>query len=497
MTSAPRVLALGIDAAEPSLVRRLLGDGDLPSLAALLDHGVWRRVRSPADLGSGAVWPTFTTGQSPLQHHVHSTWAWDAGAMRARPVTIDHLVPFWKGLADAGHPVCVLDVPFTRPLALRAGVEVSEWGPHDRVRGQTEVWPASMRDVVVTAGGRHPYATARGRRWATDDEDEQARFIEQSLLGVRQRGALARELLRRVAPRLLVLGFTEIHRASHLLWHTVDPDHPRHVTVRRPDVAAGLRRLLQEVDRQIGRLVEQAGPEASVLVFSLHGMRGSPGVADAILDPLLAATGFARPATVTTPIRRGAQAVTRRLPRRLKRFYQGHLPAPARAWAVGPPGEVPSYDWSATAAFRLPTDQHGWLRVNLTGREAAGIVSGARYQETCDRLEELLREVATEAGVRLITGILRPHPAVEVAARSPLPDLVVHFDPAAVSAPLRLRRPSVSAPLRNTTLTGEHAPEGFLLCRSPRLDAQGLADPVPAADLHRLILDLLGRQPSA
>jgi predicted AlkP superfamily phosphohydrolase/phosphomutase len=495
MTGAPRVLALGVDAAEPTLVRRLLAEGRLPRLASLLDHGVWRRVRAPADLGSGAVWPTFTTGQSPLQHQVHSTWAWDARAMRVRPVTIDHLVPFWKDVADAGDRVCTVDVPFTRPVALRAGVEVSEWGPHDRVRGETEVWPPTMREVVVRAGGCHPYAPPAGQRWATDDEDEQALFIEQSLLGVRQRAALARELLGRAAPRLLVVGFTEVHRASHLLWHTVDPGHPRHAAVRRPDVAAGLRRLLQEVDRQIGLLVDQAGPEASVLVFSLHGMRGSPGVADSILDPLLAATGFARPSTRTTPLRRGVQAVTRRLPRSLKRFYRGHLPARAGAWAAGPPGEVPSYHWPATAAFRLPTDQHGWLRVNLAGREARGIVPGARYQETCDRLEELLRRVATEDGARLIAGILRPHPAVEVAARSMLPDLVLHFDPAAVSSPLRLGGPRVSAPLRSTALTGEHALEGFLVCRSSGPDPGALGDPVPAADLHRLIRDLLGHRP--
>ena len=53
------VLAIGIDAAEPTLVSRLIEQNEMPVLKALLDGGQWLRVQSPAPIGSGAVWPTF------------------------------------------------------------------------------------------------------------------------------------------------------------------------------------------------------------------------------------------------------------------------------------------------------------------------------------------------------------------------------------------------------------------------------------------------------
>ena len=61
----PRVLAIGIDAAEPTLVRQLLERGDLPVLRGLAAEGVWGRATSPAAIASGAVWPSFLTGRAP------------------------------------------------------------------------------------------------------------------------------------------------------------------------------------------------------------------------------------------------------------------------------------------------------------------------------------------------------------------------------------------------------------------------------------------------
>ena len=64
-----RTLAIGIDAAEGSLVKRLMDEGALPALRSLPAGGDaagrWLTVRSPAHIGSGTVWPTFITGGDP------------------------------------------------------------------------------------------------------------------------------------------------------------------------------------------------------------------------------------------------------------------------------------------------------------------------------------------------------------------------------------------------------------------------------------------------
>jgi hypothetical protein len=45
-------------------------------------------------------------------------------------------------VSDAGRRVAVLDVPHTRPVEGLNGVQVSEWGAHDRHFG-TRSWPAT------------------------------------------------------------------------------------------------------------------------------------------------------------------------------------------------------------------------------------------------------------------------------------------------------------------------------------------------------------------
>jgi predicted AlkP superfamily phosphohydrolase/phosphomutase len=60
-----RVLAVGIDAAEATLVRKLIEQDEMPALKSLLRDSQWLRVQSPAHIGSGTVWPTFITGEEP------------------------------------------------------------------------------------------------------------------------------------------------------------------------------------------------------------------------------------------------------------------------------------------------------------------------------------------------------------------------------------------------------------------------------------------------
>ncbi|HWS55643.1 MAG TPA: alkaline phosphatase family protein, partial [Pyrinomonadaceae bacterium] len=125
-----RVLAVGLDAAEPSLVRELIARGQMPALKGLLDGGAWLRVESPSHVGSGAVWPTFLTGEGPAAHGVYGEWAWRPEAMGLTRYRGRGLRPFWKELARGGVTVGVLDVPFAPLVGLSEGFEVSEWGAH-------------------------------------------------------------------------------------------------------------------------------------------------------------------------------------------------------------------------------------------------------------------------------------------------------------------------------------------------------------------------------
>ena len=76
-----RVLAIGLDAAEPKLIRSLIEQGEMPALKSLLADGRWLRVRSTAGVGSGSVWPTFYSGREPIAHGVYGEWSWQPDTM--------------------------------------------------------------------------------------------------------------------------------------------------------------------------------------------------------------------------------------------------------------------------------------------------------------------------------------------------------------------------------------------------------------------------------
>lgn len=65
---SPRVLVIGLDAAEIELIGPWVREGCLPHLKALLQEGIWGRLDSTAEMLSGSVWPSIFTGALPGKH---------------------------------------------------------------------------------------------------------------------------------------------------------------------------------------------------------------------------------------------------------------------------------------------------------------------------------------------------------------------------------------------------------------------------------------------
>lgn len=493
-----KVLAIGMDAAEPRLVRRMIADGMLPTLGRLLDEGEWATVQSPAHIGSGAVWPTFTTGLDPQEHGIHSDWSWQPEMMRLARVNCDHLTPFWKALALAGLRVGVMDVPFAPHVSLDEGFEISEWGAHDPLEGRMRVSPVSLSELIAKGVGPHPFSTDGSDTNGPRDHRGLKRLSDACVEGARRRGQLASQLLKKFPVDLSIIVFTEIHHAAHRLWHTVDGAPSLSSASGRAAHALESPSLLdvyREVDGQIGRLVEAAGNDATVIVFSLHGMRAARGIA-ALLEPLLFETGLAvrsdwRMQAWTERAHSVLAAVKRRTPPAVKNFYYKAISREIVA-RLAQPTMLPLYDWRKTRAFALPTDQHGWIRLNLAGREALGLVTENEYEETCDRIEEMLRELKGEDGQSLVKDVIRPASIDACGARAcPLPDLVVHWTDAALSSKLKIKDRALETSAVALKQTGQHSLEGFCIIKgdaSYRVEAGTIA----ASDFHSIITAALG-----
>ncbi len=490
-----RVLAIGLDAAEPTLVQRLIEDGEMPALKRLLERGAWKRVESSAHIGSGSVWPTFITGTEPREHGMYAEWEWQPRAMGLTRCNGRNLKPFWKSLVGEGATVGVLDVPFAPIVNLPAGFEVSEWGAHDVVEGHMQVSPASLNGLVSQTRP-HPLQHENIDAGGPDDYERLARISSSCLDGVKLRGELASRLIVETQPELAVVVFTEIHHASHYFWHMVAPGHPFYKDDRfhaLSDTNLAIRDIYREVDKQIARLVEVSGEDAFVMVFSLHGMQPTLGIA-AFLAPLLLETNWARLAGWSSKSWR-ERALSlfakfkRHAPAGLKKMYYKTLPRTATLH-LAQPTMLPTYDWTRTRAFSLPSDQHGWIRLNLAGREAKGIVQPQEYEETCRELRQMLLDLVTEDGRRIVRDCLITSQSYEDALTQPLPDLIVHYEDAAFDPRMRIKGMSFEPEAIGQKFTGQHAPEGFLIAAGQ----QGILTDAPvvaAKDLHRMIINSL------
>jgi predicted AlkP superfamily phosphohydrolase/phosphomutase len=124
--SRQKVLAIGIDSAELTLVRRMIEANELPVLNSLLSAGHWIDLDSPADIGTSSVWPSFTTGEDPEIHGIYSEWCWEPERMGLSSLSGRHLVPFWKSYAEAGNNLGILGVPFMPFIGISNGFEISD-----------------------------------------------------------------------------------------------------------------------------------------------------------------------------------------------------------------------------------------------------------------------------------------------------------------------------------------------------------------------------------
>jgi predicted AlkP superfamily phosphohydrolase/phosphomutase len=453
MAERPPVLAIYLEAASPAVVRRMIDRGELPALAALAARSAWLRVGADPYIGSVPLGPSFISGLRPEQHErLYGPWLWEPERMRMAPQSREPLTPLWD---RPGAPaVGLFDLPGATPSETGTGFVVRGWGPHSPMEHKYEVWPPGAEPLMKE---RHPYVLGTDINYTTGDPvEELTQLGSDSITGLRMRGAAAERMLHHFRPDVGIVDFPELHRGGHWLWHTMDPGDQLYSSL--PDAVralpVGLEELYRETDRQVGRLIEAAGPDAEVFVFSMHGMGPGLGIPD-YLRPVLLGTGHARMASLRRSLRsRTLAAIKARTPNRLKSAYYATMP---RDLTLRIAALVPDYDWSATRAFPIPSEQHGWIRLNVAGREAQGIVDPADYEATCDEVETLLRSLTSPAGERLVREVVR------TGIDNVLPDLVAQWAPAGYGEVATVGGREFRAQRILPWLVGQHTNDGFCL----------------------------------
>lgn len=510
--SPARVLVLGVDAADPALLRAWAADGTLPNIGSLFRRGLSGNTRSMEGFYVGATWPSFYTGVNPARHGFHYLTQLKPGSYQYYQPADEAFVkypPFWTRLSEAGKRVAVVDVPLSRIDPDINGLQIVEWGGHDGVFGY-QTWPAGLRDELTRSLGRHGagHDCDAGRRTAAD----YAELIDYLVGRVESRAALTRHLLGRGGWDLFIQVFSEAHCAGHQCWHLHDPELPTHDAAVAAVTGDPIRRVYRAIDAAIGEVLKDAG-DALVILVSAHGMSHWFG-AGFLLPEILVRLGVTQPDATppqpplpTPPWRAAARWVWRRLPpplqSRLSPLKERIASERDDSGAVEPLGVDAAKSLCFPVRNGLTT---GGIRLNLIGREPSGTVApGAEADALCAKLAASLLQIVDErTGSPLVARVVRTAELYQGKHLGDLPDLLVDWNDSApvgnvytnggAAALVRARSPEIGVVEGSNSYgrTGEHRIGGLFIAAGPGVRAGQLDRIVSTVDFAPTFARLLG-----
>jgi len=440
-----RVLVVGWDGATFDLLDPLVDQGELPHLAALLARGQGATLESTRIPISSAAWPTITTGVGPGVHGVYSFFQTEPDSYDVRLVSAEDVAapPIWRVLSGRGQRSHVWGVPITYPPERIDGTLVAGMlSPF----GAQYAHPAGLADDLRAKG----FVPDLGV-WRQDEVADLAAIEHQ--LDLKERELL--DLASRRDWRLCMFVFKSLDVLCH---------RPN-LSLQGPEIGGLLRRL----DGILGKLVEAAGPEATVVFLSDHGFKSYRRTFN--LHRWLVEEGW-------SVQRRGESTGA---------TSAGPL---ADAKASQRAARLATLDLGTSRAFAdVAEGNFGAIRLNVAGREAEGVLPEGEVEAALEALTAKLRGLEFPAGVPVVQGVHRgadlyPGPLQEER----VPDLIVEFAPA-WRAYTDVFGPPMSA---GTQPFPDHALDGVLVVAGPSIKGHRDRTRAQLTDVAPMLYHLMG-----
>ena len=498
MASAPKILLLALDAAEPSCIEKWAQAGRLPNLARLMDSGDWTRLRSPAEEFPDEVWPSVYSSQNSAQFGKYYYIQPRPGSESLELLDDSHHGrQFWAIASEAGRRCAVVDAPKTALLGPVNGLQVANWGAH-ATRCDPSSHPASLLPELRRKHGDYPLHSCdnHGRSAA-----EYRRLRDRMIEGVHKRGGVLRDLIAREAWDLFFAGFAETHCAGHQFWHLQDPSHPAYDPEDRDGLASAMEDVYAAIDEEIGALLECVDESTNVMVFSGHGMAAQYHGRD-LLPTLLHIWGLDRAANnMPDPsaerryeIERGlVETLKETVPIQLQYIVKSAMPKKIEDAIICRVMGSKKLNPQARLNYVPNNDLNPAFRVNLEGRDPHGVVKpGEEYDRLLDFLSERLRQLVNPAtGRPAIQKVTRLRQSYHGPHLDLLPDLTAFWSDEAFISEVRSPGYGTVAGEHHDLRTGGHAAFGFLAMRGPGLAVDFGSQEPTGKDIAPTVLRLL------
>jgi len=527
----PQVIAIGLDAAEAELLEPWMSDGSLPNLETIRRKGHYSRLKGIDYFVAESPWTSFITGCLPQKTGYWGTVAYDPARYRARELAaydFKEFPPFYA--LGPEFRVCSFDVPHSIPYPGVHGTQIIAWGAHSPLAPSASL-PEALYAELVKKHGKHP---ALNKDFGVWWDKTHLHFLRKALsTGIERRAEISSDLLRREHWDLFLTVFSETHSAGHDLWFLSRPDHPLY----------GLREgfgfkddpllaIYKKIDGAVGRILRSADPNAAVVVFSTHGMNSNSNDLPSMLFLGEMLYRYSLPGesmykrgvfdgsklgTTQRSMRRGwtgdiwrrrdqggilRTALIRSLPMGPLKILDRLFQTPAEQSFAIPFRQLGSLAWQPVTwyephwprmrAFALPSYSEGYVRLNVQGRDARGLIPENNYGHECETISRMIlgwRCARTKAPIARKVIRMRKH-ANENGSKAPDADLVVLWQLHAADA---VEHPDYGriGPMPYNR-TGSHSDRGFILACGPGVRSGPPSEEGRSIDLAPTLLRLMG-----
>ena len=508
----PRLLFIGLDAADADLIDQWCNEGFLPNITRMRAAGTWARMRTTADILHVSAWPCIFTGAAPDEHGLYHAYVMQPGLQSpVRPRPDQSPVPFmWKLLSDHGKRCIVMDAFMTCPLQNFKGTQIVEWGTWSWF-SEPAIIPESVKKEMQKKFGAYP-AEDHSKLGMTPPPDPQG-FHQRLLAAVAKKAQVVKWLMDREDWELFLVVFGESHPAGHYFWHYHDPSYIAHS--KEPPGRSALRDVYIALDKAIGDILQSVDGSTTVLLVSGDGMgpnySGSHLLSDLLTRMKLfndipgGANGAAgedrgKPRAAKADLMSTARNM---IPKSLRVAVSKALLPRSINEKLSLHWKTAGITWQHTRAFLIENANEGYIRINLKGREPQGIVEpGKEYEGLCEDLYQTVKSATNPAnGARAAHTVYKTDDIYNGPCRSHMPDIIINWnDDARVTTELLtekygLARSAAPGHALAPYYTGNHRPTAFTVAVGPQVPHGNVLEGTSILDLAPTILTHFGITP--
>jgi len=477
----PKILIIGLDAATMDLIEPWSEAGKLPVISSIRREGASARFLSTPNMHSASAWTSILTGLNPGRHGLYvfsdrdfatGRQVFFKGGDRTGELLQSHLA---RHKMTSG----LLNVPMTYPAACaEGGFMVS--GLDAPSLGEKAFCPAELREEIFARFPEYNFAPTGIGDLMSAGRVGDAILEWKKLIEVQTRAAI--HLMDSRPVDFFMTVYTASDWGGHNLWRYSEFSRDAEAGLNG-EHAGALLSIYIALDGAVGRLVEHAGEGAQVYIISDHGMGPHSGASYHLASWLEEKGYLARKSkgrNKASLMNAGRRAARKILPSAVKERLKSSLSAGTvkSLQTAEKDSFYESIDWEKTVAYTEP-GRHV-ININLSGRNKDGIVRPEDYERVCADLIEDLSTWTDPRGERAVERVARRSDVYSGPFADRASDLYVYWNASA-----NFGEPPGEVRARGFWWSGDHRPEGILICKgpgirqTPELNRPAVCDLVP------------------